>query len=934
MASEKDFDSTQIKEMTEALGRLEKVLLAVTKAFSQMTADGKDSTDIMKNFNRELDRAARSTSRGSFKGFSFTADSANRAVKTWQAQSDTQSVAKFRRDIQKTPSGKLSNEELLERNARFKALNANRSQAIKTKDSEQTKNAKYFGDKFSQATRNMSDGLEKFQDNLTSGLMDSKFGEFLGDFPNAAGSIVAGAKDLLKFAGDFMNFYKRGAAETARYAGDIQQSQNLNIKQYGDIEESAINSAMDLNSQVGKMLVGAGSIMASNAKLLSEGWSVSTLGNLGTVATMFDRTLGSGVFDSLSDTFLSLERSFGSTGAESLGDKLNSFQGMFGITTSDLVSALKTNQSAMETLAHRKGTPIDKLQSNLLVATAAMESFAQGAGQVASGLQELASTNFADFMSQTAALGGLLARSGNFNVTSFQSDLRAGNTDSAMQQLATSLQSMNLNEYEYGIYVDEISKALGIDASVVRNMLNSQQNIADTFDEATARMVKSVNSMKEEMTKITVDIDEQVKAFSQANPFTLALNKTARDNGLSNFSELSGVMEGFFKDNAGDSAIRAHVIGQSEGISGGVKAIAQTGVLLGDAKKYADMGNDLAPGGIGMIIGAVVGAVIGIVKTVINGDDALAGLGHAFGSIIDVIMEIMDVVWSLFEVVNPIIQTVLAIVFEVVGTVFDIISDILSPVVELIKGYLAPIIFVIKGILDPILSMVKGLLDMVRGIIKSFINPFASIMKAVSTSISGIMPYIDILIKALSVLISAIMVVFSLVAMLYTAIAGFIGSLGATVNALINFRWNTIPDIWKGYGADVGDAWGGVRNAVGVKDASGTYNEGSLMASVGALSSSWQIAFGEKAPIADQVGFEDTTTQVPDVFMPSNPNEDYSYSVANSNTNAIVDAVNNQTQVIKELSGNQEAQAQDLATIKNKFGETNFEKFVEAGVFG
>lgn len=190
-------------------------------------------------------------------------------------------------------------------------------------------------------------------------------------------------------------------------------------------------------------------------------------------------------------------------------------------------------------------------------------------------------------------------------------------------------------------------------------------------------------------------------------------------------------------------------------------------------------------------LGALFGTILAITQPVLA---IVLAIDYLFLTNKEVRGGILDAFSSLWEIIDPLLEEILAFVGEVLVAVAPLVTEILNPIVQLVRP--------IGKILKDVLNLVKNIVIVIAPII-SMVAEFLNVLTPILEIVHGITWIVS------TVLSGAIQTVFWLltpVLAVFEAILKVVETIGEVVRALFQWDWgslgNSLSNIWKDWKID------------------------------------------------------------------------------------------------------------------------------------
>lgn len=420
--------------------------------------------------------------------------------------------------------------------------------------------------------------------------------EYLTEHLKKQGQITKGHQETNKAIGITNQLLKQGSSildgmirqnrEIYEISHNMQTESNITWRQFTELYQGAYQAARQMNAEMGKQVLVAKDIVATQDKLLSAGWKnidASTLTNVTGSMALLQRTLG-GLDDRLIHAFEISFRQFGSqtdTFITNMGNRLNAFSNTFGMTVSALSSAVADVVNVNTFIA----------RNNMNAQLQANESFMQAASL--SSLVGITSFNYLSSLAKTAQFGTAsdlisIYESGaylqNFNTAGFIDQMSSGNTYEANQELISSiyntLTGMEDNKLLRNQYMQSIQKGFGFSQEDIVAILNQGGNL-DTYDaEVRDKLLGVNNSMLDELKDLKMTFVDQVKNWFTNSRFSEVLGSTMNELGLYGLSDPVRQIRNLLLYSAGKNTdLGSLLFGTAKGSSGATGATGATSLL-------------------------------------------------------------------------------------------------------------------------------------------------------------------------------------------------------------------------------------------------------------------------------------------------------------------------------------------------------------------
>lgn len=307
---------------------------------------------------------------------------------------------------------------------------------------------------------------------------------------------------------------------------NMQTESNITWRQFTELYKGAYQAARQMNSEIGKHLIAAKDIVATQDKLLSAGWKnidSATLTNVAGSMALLQRTLG-GLDDRLVHAFETSFRQFGNQTDRfitSMGNRLNAFSNTFGMTVGALQGAVAEVLN-VNTFIHRNNMKA-QLQANETFMQAAALSSQVGitSFNYLSNLVRTSQFGTADDLIDIYQSGAYLQGFDTFDFIDKMSSGRYGDVYEATKNLISSiyntLTSIGDNKLLRNQYMRGIQAGFGLSQDDMIAILTHGPNL-DTYDkEIQEKLLNINNSMLDEVRDLKETIANQFKNWVANN---------------------------------------------------------------------------------------------------------------------------------------------------------------------------------------------------------------------------------------------------------------------------------------------------------------------------------------------------------------------------------------------------------------------------------
>jgi len=453
--------------------------------------------------------------------------------------------------------------------------------------------------------------------------------------------LAVAEEDRLKLQGNINKYLKMGNKhlmnalatnkEIYEISHKMQLDSNITWENYSKLYDAAYKSTREMNKEVNQNVHNVKDLIATQEKLLSDGWKdipMDDVNGVSTAVMQLSKTLGSFPAE-LSTAFQQSYRIFGEKTERfvtAMGNRLNAFSNTFGISIGMLSGAV-TDMMASNNFISR---------SNMNAQMNANESLMRAAALTAN--IGLTSTNFLTALAKTSQFGTMeemanLYQGGamiqNFDTGEFQQKMTSQDYAGATMDLFKGIKDTfdNIDDhYVRAEYMQRIGGSFGLSDDDIMNIVTNGGNLEAYDDKLQNKLIDINTSMKDEIAGLNVAIVDQFTNWRDSWKATQTVGKFFQDIGLYGIEGLTKTMVAELGVLILQSSMQNGLLGK--GFSGLLKffgkgAAGGAGQLAGQTSLFGPA----AGGGISGLTGAF--GTTGAAALGIAGAGALAGGGLA-----------------------------------------------------------------------------------------------------------------------------------------------------------------------------------------------------------------------------------------------------------------------------------------------------------------